>query len=183
VFTGSVATAAATAVWFLLFGGAALWVQQVGRADVLAAVAAQGGSEAVAGFPVIAALPLSRLLIFLFLALIIVFMVTSADTSTLVVSVLATRPGVAPSTGTIAVWGLIQGVVATAVLVVGGGETLQALAVLTGGPFALLSVVALAGLTRTCYRDERGHTSLVERVGRRLPTVPSHRDIDPPEED
>ena len=183
VFTGSVATAAATAVWFLLFGGAALWVQQVGRADVLAAVAAQGGSEAVAGFPVIAALPLSRLLIFLFLALIIVFMVTSADTSTLVVSVLATRPGVAPSTGTIAVWGLIQGAVATAVLVVGGGETLQALAVLTGGPFALLSVVALAGLTRTCYRDERGHTSLVERVGRRLPTVPSHRDIDPPEED
>ena len=183
VFTGVVATAAATVVWFLLFGGTALWVQRVGRADVLAAIASRGGSEAVAGFPVLAALPLGRLLIFVFLALIIVFMVTSADTSTLVVSVLATRHDIAPGTGSIALWGVIQGAVATAVLVIGGAETLQALAVLTGGPFAVLSVVALAGLTYTCYRDEEGHTSLVERVGRRLPTVPSHRDIDPPEED
>jgi choline-glycine betaine transporter len=120
---------------------------------------------------------------FLFLALIVVFIVTSADTSTLIVSMLATRRGLAPSTASVVFWGVFQGSVAVSLLLVGGGETLQALAVLTGGPFAVLSVVALGGLTLTFYRDERGHTSLARRAVRRLPRIQSHFDIEPPEED
>jgi hypothetical protein len=46
----------------------------------------------------------------------------------------------------------VQGSVAVGVLLVGGGEALQAVAVLTGGPFALLALVALAGLTLTLSR-------------------------------
>ncbi|WP_276273244.1 BCCT family transporter [Haloarcula litorea] len=183
VFTTVVATSAATMVWFLLLGGTTLSVQRSGAADVLAAVAQRGGSEAVAGFPLLAALPLSELLVFLFLALIVVFMTTSADTSTLVVAILATRRGLAPSTGSIVFWGAFQGAVAVAVLLVGGAETLQALAVLTGGPFAVISLVGIAGLTRSWYRNERGHTSIVRRVADRLPTVQAHHDVDPPEED
>jgi choline/carnitine/betaine transport len=182
VFTSVVATSAATMVWFLLLGGTALFAQQRGQADVLAAMGG-GGSEAVAGFPLLAALPLSELLIFLFLALIVVFMTTSADTSTLVVAILATRRGIAPSTGSIVFWGVFQGTVAIAVLLVGGAETLQALAVLTGGPFAIISLVGIAGLTRSWYREERGHISLVARVFERLPTVRAHHDLDPPDED
>jgi choline/carnitine/betaine transport len=154
VLTGGVATSAATIVWFLLVGGTSLAFQHSGRADVLATIEAYGGSEAVAGFPVLAALPLDRLLVFCFLALIVVFMVTSADTSTLVVAILATRRDLAPTSGSILFWGLVQGSVAVAVLLVGGGETLQAAAVLTGGPFALLALVALAGLTLALYRRE-----------------------------
>jgi glycine betaine transporter len=161
VLTGVVATSAASVCWHLLFGGTALALQRSGRADVLAAVEAAGGSEAVAGFPVLAALPLSRLLLFAFLALIVVFIVTSADTSTLVVSILATRQGVAPTTGSIVFWGILQGLVAGAVLLVGGGESLQVAAVLTGGPFAVLSVVALVGLTLAFRRHERDHSTLV----------------------
>ncbi|WP_254280517.1 BCCT family transporter [Haloarcula marina] len=183
VFTTVVATSAATVVWFLLLGGTALFVQQSGQADVLAAIAAPGGSEAVAGFPLFAALPLSELLVFLFLALIVVFMTTSADTSTLVVAILATRRGLAPSTGSIVFWGIVQGGVAVAVLLVGGAETLQALAVLTGGPFAIISLVGIAGLTRSWYRNERGHTSVIARVVDRLPTIQAHHDVDPPEKD
>ncbi|MDS0280724.1 BCCT family transporter [Haloarcula onubensis] len=183
VFTTVVATAAATAVWFLLLGGTTLFVQQQGTADVLGAIAARGGSEAVAGFPLLAALPLSQLLVFLFLALIVVFMTTSADTSTLVVAILATKRGLAPTTGSVVFWGGFQGTVAVAVLLVGGAETLQALAVLTGGPFAVIFLVGIAGLTRSWLREERGHTSLLARVGERLPTVQAHHDIDPPEEE
>jgi choline-glycine betaine transporter len=164
VFTGVVATSAASVCWHLLFGGTALALQRSGRADVLAAIEAAGGSEAVAGFPVLAALPLSRLLLFAFLALIVVFIVTSADTSTLVVSILATRQGVAPTTGSVVFWGVLQGLVAGAVLLVGGGESLQVAAVLTGGPFAVLSVVALVGLTLAFRRHERDRPTLVGRV-------------------
>ncbi|GAB7010253.1 BCCT family transporter [Halorubrum trueperi] len=183
VFTSVVATSAATIAWFLLLGGTALFVQQSGRADVLAAISRRGGSEAVAGFPLLSALPLSELLVFLFLALIVVFITTSADTSTLVVTILATRHGVVPSTGNIVFWGTFQGAVAIAVLLVGGAETLQALAVLTGGPFAVISMVGVAGLMRSWFRDERGHVSLVARLRDRLPTVSTHRDVDPPGED
>ena len=182
VFTSVVATSAATMVWFLLFGGTSLFVQQAGEADILGAVAERGGSEAVAGFPLLASLPLSQLLMFLFLALIVVFITTSADTSTLVVSILATSRGTAPSTSHIVFWGAFQGAVAVAVLLIGGAETLQALAVLTGGPFALLSMVALGGLTLTFARQERGHTSLVGRVRSRLPEIQTHHDLDPPDE-
>jgi choline-glycine betaine transporter len=177
------ATALATMVWFLLLGGTALFVQHTGRADVLGAVAAAGGSEAVAGFPVLDALPLGRVLLFVFLALIVVFTVSSADTSTLVVAILGTHRGEVPTTGGIVFWGTVQGVVAAAVLVAGGAETLQALAVLAGGPFAVLGVVAGVGLLTVWYRRERGHVSVVTRVRRRLPAIQQHHDVEPPEDD
>jgi len=174
VFTGFVATAAATMVWFLLMGATALQVQHSGTADILAAIDA-GGSKAVAGFLVFDALPLSQLLIFLFLALIIMFMTTSADTSTLVVSILATRRTLAPTTGTIVTLGIFQGVVAIGVLVTGSSELLQSAAVLTGGPFAVIAVVSLVGLV-SASRGERGdHQSLPGKVR----TALEDRGIDP----
>lgn len=164
VLTGVGATSAATIAWFLLLGGTSLYLQHSGRADVLGSIEAYGGSEAVAGFPIFAALPLSSILMFLFLALIIVFIVTSADTSTLIVSILATKREFAPTTGSIVFWGVLQGVVAVAVLLLGGGDSLQAVAVLTGGPFAVLSIVALVGLTMTFRRNEGDHKSLVAKT-------------------
>ena len=158
------ATAAATSAWFLLVGGTSLSLQHTGTADVLGVVETHGGSEAVAGFPILDALPLGPLLTFCFLALIVVFIVTSADTSTLVVAILATRREYAPTTGSIVFWGVVQGCVALAVLLVGGGDSLQAVAVLTGGPFAVLSLVALVGLTVTFRREERGHPWLGGRT-------------------
>jgi choline/carnitine/betaine transport len=177
VLTGGVATTAATFVWFLLLGGTSLSLQHSGTVDILAAMEPYATPEAVAGFPLFAALPLGQLLTFLFLALIVVFIVTSADTSTLVVAILTTRRELAPTTGSIVFWGGLQGVVAVAVLLVGGSDALQAAAVLTGGPFAVLSLVALAGLTATFRRHERGHPSPIGRlraaIGKRTIAGPS----------
>ncbi len=160
VLTAVVATSLATMVWFLVMGGTTLALQHTGTADILGAIAAFDGSEAVAGFPVFDALPMSQLLMFLFLALIVVFITTSAAVSTLVVAILATKHGRAPTTGAVVFWGVLQGAVATAVLVLGGGQSLQDVAVLTGGPFAIIALVALAGLVWTFYHEERGHRSL-----------------------
>ena len=166
VFTAVVATSIASEVWHLLLGGTALALQRSGSVDVLAAIDAAGGSEAVAGFPVLAALPLGRLLSFLFLALIVVFIVTSADVSTLVVAILTTERGAAPTTGSIVFRGVFQVLVAVAVLLVGGGASLQTAAVLTGGPCAVLSLVALVGLPTTFRRHARGHTPVIGWVRR-----------------
>jgi choline-glycine betaine transporter len=184
VFTGVIATSLATMAWFLLVGGTALQLQTAGIADALGAVATHN-TEAVAGFPVLRALPLGELLLFLFLALIVVFITSSADTSTLVVSVLTARRGLAPTSGSVVFWGVFQGAVALAVVVLGGAtrETLRAVAVLTGGPFAVISLVALAGLTVTLRRQEGGHTSVLGRVRERLPAIQTHHDVEPPGED
>jgi len=183
VLTSVGATSLATGAWFLVFGGTSLSFQRSGTVDILAAIEARGGSEAVAGFPLLSALPLGDLLLFLFLALIVVFIVTSADTSTLIAAILASRRGVAPSRSTIALWGGVQATVALAVILVGGGETLQALAVLTGAPFSVLAVLAMVGLSLALYREERGagHTSLVRLALDRLPDIQTHHDIDPPD--
>ena len=161
VLTGFVATSLATMAWFLLLGSTSLSLQHAGDVDVLAAIDAHGGTEAVAGFPIFEALSLSRLLMFLFLALIVVFMTTSADTSTLVVAVLTTRREHAPTTGAVVFWGIVQGLVAVSVLVTDSAEVLQAMAVLAGGPFALVVLVALAGLAGSFYRHERGRRSIL----------------------
>jgi len=163
VVTGVGATTAASGAWFLLLGGTSLYLQHNGVADILGAVG--DGSVAVAGYPMFEALPLGQLFMFLMLALIVSFIVTSADVSTLVVSILATERGRSPTTGSIAFWGVFQGLVAVAVLLLGGGTSLQALAVLTGGPFAVVALIAIAGLTKTFWADERG------RDHRSLPTI------------
>ena len=168
VLTGLVATAGATMAWFLLMGSAALYVQHTGAADVLAVIDQFGGTEAVAGYPVLDALALSELLLFLFLALIIVFMASSADTSTLVVAILATKRDLAPTTVAIVFWGAFQGAVAVAVILTGSETTLQAAAILTGGPFAVVVLLSLVGLAITFWRHEKGHDSLLDK----LPTLP-----------
>ena len=168
VFTGFVATSLATMVWFLLLGSTSLHFQHTGEANILESISDFGGDEAVAGFPLFSALPLSQLLIFLFLALIIMFMVSSADASTLVVAILASKREYAPTVATIVFWGAVQGFVAVSALLTATEETLQAMAVLTGVPFAALALVAVLGLTHTFWKHERGHESLLSK----LPTLP-----------
>jgi len=168
VLTGFVATSLATMVWFLLLGTTALHLQHTGATAILESMAAFDNPEAVAGFSLFSALPLGELLIFLFLALIIVFIASSADTSTLVVAILASKRDRAPTITTVVFWGILQGIVAIGVILTGSETTLQAAAVLTGAPFAVVVVLSLVGLTFTFLRDERGHESLLAK----LPTLP-----------
>ena len=81
----------------------------------------------------VAALPPGRLLVFLFPAADLAFIVSSADRSTLAVSILASRCGSTPTMGAIVFRAAVEGAVAVSVPVVGGGEALRA-AVPTGGP-------------------------------------------------
>jgi glycine betaine transporter len=143
--TGVFASGFATLAWFAIVSNASLWAQTTGTVDILGL----GGEfvlRDVAGFALYSSLPLGELLVFLFLSLIITWIVTSADTSTLVVSIHAVRPGVVPETATRAFWGLLQGAMAFGLIVVGGANALQTAAVVTGGPIGLIALVGVLGL-------------------------------------
>ncbi|MFB6184606.1 MAG: BCCT family transporter [Haloarculaceae archaeon] len=158
--TGMLATSAATLVWFAIISGTSLGLQHMGRADIWGAMNNYAGSpETIAAFPLLNALPLGDLLVFLFFALIITWMVTSADTSTLTISILASEQGVAPSTATRIFWGFLQGAFGAGLVMLGGGAALQSAAIVTGGPFGVIAFVGIVGLGKEFLEtDVEGQT-------------------------
>ncbi len=155
--TGAGASSAATLAWFTVVSGTALQLQAAGTVDVLAAIG-ESGYE-VAGFPLLAALPLGELLVVLFFALIVTWIATSGDTSTLTNAVLATEPGVAPGTATRVFWGFLQGAFGFGLITIGAANALQSAAVITGGPFGVVVLAGVLGLLADLVRPERGEST------------------------
>ncbi|ELZ07248.1 BCCT family transporter [Natrialba aegyptia] len=138
--TGVVASTGVTIPWFATMGGSAIFAQQRGRADILAVVGELG--EGAAGYPLFETLPLGGALAAMFLVLVTTFFVTSADSSTLALGMLTTGGAREPSTINRVVWGLLIGALASLLMVTGGVDALQAAAIITGGPFAIITLVA-----------------------------------------
>lgn len=156
--TGVFVAGLATLLWFAIVGNAAIYTQAEGITDILAL----GDSftiEEVAGFALFGTLPMEELLVFGLFALIITWIVTSGDTSTLVISILGSEPGIAPGSATRAFWGVLQGAMGLGLIVVGGANSLQTAAVVTGGPIGLLIFVGVVGLFLEFYRHETGMES------------------------
>ncbi len=152
-FTGVFASTGATIPWFATMGGTSIFMQSSGTADILSVIGNFGGSEAVAGYPMFEALPLGMVFILLFLILITTFFVTSADSSTLALGMLTSGGSADPSTINRVVWGVIMGLLASVLMVVGGVDALQAASIITGGPFGLILVIAIISTAVMFGRD------------------------------
>lgn len=144
VLAGVVAPTLATLAWFGIMGNTAITLQMTGGADILGVVGEFG--LAVGAFPLFAALPLSELFMVLFLGLVITFLVTSADTATLSLSMITSHGDRNPSTKVRVMWAVIIGSLAAVVLTVGGANALQQAAIITGGPFAVIALISIAGM-------------------------------------
>ncbi len=162
-FTGIVATSAATIPWFTFVGGTAVWAQHNGIADFGAVLAGEAGPE-VSGFILFEALnvtlslggasltvPIGSVLIYLFMILVTTFFVTSADSSTLAVSMMTTGGKAKPSNINRIFWGVVLGMTAAILMILGGSgsaNTLQQAAIITGTPFAFVCFLAMLALIR-----------------------------------
>ena len=161
-FTGIGATAMATIPWFSVVGGTAVVFQNTNVANILGPVNRFG--ESVSGYVLFEAFPVfGPLLLLGFLVLVTTFFVTSADSSTLAVSMMTTGGKEEPSAVNRIFWGVLQGAVASILMVIGGVKALQSAAIITGGPFAVVCLVAVAGLVKT-FREERGRLLLQEET-------------------
>ncbi|GAB3678616.1 BCCT family transporter [Halopiger thermotolerans] len=141
--TGVVASTAVTIPWFATMGGTSIFFQSNGRADILGTLEAWGFNEAVAGYPLFEALPAGELLTALFLVLVTTFFVTSADSSTLALGMLTTGGKRRPSTINRVIWSALMGSLASLLMVAGGTTALQQAAIIAGGPFAIITLVAV----------------------------------------
>lgn len=160
-FTGIGATAMATIPWFVVLGGTGVWMQHTGVVNALGPISNLG--EAVSGYIIYGALPFGQIFLFGFLVLVTTFFVTSADSSTLAVSMMTTGGEEHPSSVNRIFWAALQGAVASILMVIGGASALQAAAITTGGPFAIVCSVAVIGLIRT-FQKEHGRLLFQEET-------------------
>ncbi|WP_435365684.1 BCCT family transporter [Haloarchaeobius sp. DYHT-AS-18] len=151
-FAGIGATSLATIPWFAIVGGAGVLMQNSGSANILGPISEY--SEAVSGYVLFGNLPVvGPLLLFAFLVLVTTFFVTSADSSTLAVAMMTSGGKESPSAVNRIFWALLQGAVASILMVVGGVEALQYAAIITGAPFAFICLLTMLGLIRSFQQD------------------------------
>ncbi len=136
--------------WMAVFGGTA--IEQV-IADPEAAV--QSAALELKLFEMLQHLPLAWLTSFLGIVLVIVFFVTSSDSGSLVIDTITAGGKTDAPVSQRVFWATFEGLVAAALLLVGGAgalTALQAMAVSTGFPFTivllLMCVSLLMGLNR-----------------------------------
>ena len=126
-------------LWMNTFGGTAV-AQYVGDGypDVVAAVQAQQPELSL--FAMLDALPLAGLTSSIGIVLVVVFFVTSSDSGSLVVDVITAGGKLDAPVVQRVFWCAFEGIVAIALLLGGGLVALQAAALATGFPFALVLV-------------------------------------------
>ncbi|RKD89111.1 BCCT family transporter [Halopiger aswanensis] len=165
-FTGIIATSAATIPWFTFVGGTAVWAEHNGIADFGAVISGEAGAE-VSGFILFEALrftmdlsaiglgtyslPVGGVLVYVFLLLVTTFFITSADSSTLAVSMMTTGGKARPSNINRIFWGVVLGMTAAILMILGGtgsANTLQQAAIITGTPFAFVCFAAMLALIK-----------------------------------
>ena len=154
LFTAIVTMTTVSVIWFTVVGGTSMWLQFAGVADILGAVGEFG--DGVAGYALFGALPLGALWQPLFLILVVTFFATSADSSTLAVAMLTTGGKENPSSLNRVFWGILQGLIASILVVLGGASALRSSVIVTGAPFAIVCVVSLIVFLRQ-LSDDHGH--------------------------
>ena len=137
-------------LWMTAFGGTAI--------DQFISQGFTGVKEAdleLKLFVMLAELPLASITSFIGITLVIVFFITSSDSGSLVIDAITAGGKVdAPKPQRI-FWALIEGAIAIALLLGGGLSALQAMAVSTGLPFALVLLIGCYAIVRGLMDEPR----------------------------
>lgn len=124
-------------LWFGIFGGTSMWMEQngYGMSDL-------GSGEEVL-FGLLRNLPFGVVTTFIAMISIIIFFVTSADSASIVMGSMSQRGKPNPSPWVTILWGVLLGLVASTLLIAGGTEALsglQSIMVVSALPFAFVVI-------------------------------------------
>jgi len=138
------------ALWMSVFGGAAL-EQVIGGAG-------QAMSEAALElkmFKMFEAFPLTGVLSFIGIVLVVVFFVTSSDSGSLVIDTITAGGKTDAPTAQRVFWCILEGAIAIVLLLGGGLGALQAASIATGFPFAIVLMLMCVSVTIGLIRERR----------------------------
>lgn len=147
-------------LWFATFGGSALYHELFGAAGIAEAVRTEASSGL---FRMLELLPAAELLGVMMLVLIVLFVVTSANSATFVLGMFTGQGVLSPSRWLRVTWGVVQVLVAGVLLMSGGLDALRTMSIVAAFPFMVLMVFMAVSLLRS-LRDERRQMELHEAV-------------------
>ncbi|WP_217510675.1 BCCT family transporter [Vibrio metschnikovii] len=147
-----------TFLWFSIFGDTALHLIMVeGYTSLITDVQAD---HAVALFQLFELLPLSSVVSFITVLLIITFFVTSSDSGSLVIDSLASGGAMHTPVWQRTFWVVTQGLVASVLLLAGGLSALQTASIVSALPFAIIMLIGGIGMWRALVIEGHHETSL-----------------------
>jgi choline/glycine/proline betaine transport protein len=161
------APTAASLVWFTIFGESAMLFAHTGQMEV--------GDEidsTTSLFQFLDVLPMAGILSFVAIIVVVFFFVTSSDSGSLVIDMLACGGRVETPTATRVFWSVLEGAAAAVLLVVGGDVALTALqtvAVSTAAPFSVILVLACFALYRAFRHDVATMPEYMQVIARDVP--------------
>lgn len=117
---------------------------------------ARRDTTATAMFVMFEAYPLHTLTALLGTLSVILFFVTSSDSASMVADIIASGGNQNPPVGTRLFWGILEGVLAAALLYAGGLVALQTGSITIGLPFCIIIIVMCFSLMRGLRREEQG---------------------------
>ncbi|WP_214370887.1 BCCT family transporter [Pseudonocardia sp. H11422] len=151
-----------TFLWFTVFGGTALHRELFGGGGLVGA----DGSVDTNGslFGLLAGLPGGTFVVAGAIVLIVLFFVTSSDSGSLVVDMLASGGNPDPPVWSRVFWASAEGLVAIALLIAGGLTALQVAAIVIAFPFS----VVMLGMCVSMYKEFSSERRTQLRIQRRL---------------
>ena len=93
---------------------------------------------------------------------IILFFVTSSDSASLVIDIIASGGNPDPPVGTRLFWAITEGLVAASLLLAGGLSALQAASITAALPFSIILILASIALTKSLAQHESTKTDETE---------------------
>lgn len=152
-------------IWFAVLGGAGLYQQMFGNIDLTAGNVDPDGHLIVESviFEALGNLPLGSIMAVLAIFLVAIFFITSSDSGSLVIDMLASGGHPNPPIWSRVLFAVLEGLVAAALLLAGGLDALQSAALATALPFSVVILLMSWANIRILRRD----LMVRERLGER----------------
>ncbi len=157
-----------TFLWFSVLGGSAIYREMFGEGGLVGEDGAVSTDAAL--FQFLEGLPASGLLSVAAMILVIVFFVTSSDSGSFVVDMLASGGNPQPPVWSRVFWAVLEGLIAATLLIAGavtgqdGLSALQTMAILLALPFSLVMIAMMVATAKALLHENW----LIERAERRL---------------
>ncbi len=141
-----------TFLWFSVFGGSALYLEQSGIGNIAAAV---DENIATALFVMLEEFPLAFVTSIIGIVLVTSFFVTSSDSGSLVIDSITSGGKLDAPVGQRIFWAQAEGAVAATLLIGGGLQALQTAALTTGLPFTIILLIMCNSLYKGLNEEHR----------------------------
>ncbi|MGM0875839.1 MAG: BCCT family transporter [Bacillota bacterium] len=142
-------------VWMAIFGGTGLYLDLFTGTAISEAVSQD---VTTAKFVLLKEFPFYTLLSVIMIVLIVIFLVTSADSAVFVLGMMSSDGILNPSNMVKVIWGVLMAAI-TAVLIISSGlKGLQTASLVSALPFTIILIFISISLFKSLYREKRGAT-------------------------